>query len=164
MSLLLVALTLGMTFCHVMEMPGKLRLDAGTWLAGQQKLYVAFGTVGAVIEVLAILLTWPVAVQVRHCQPAFRCTVAAGGYVSAGLAVWFALVAPVNNVLSGWTPAILPSDWSSYRDRWETGHAIHAALIRGRLQCTGDRAVSGNSRRALHLQTVDNRAPKVQPL
>ena len=128
-SLLLVALTLGMTFCHVMEIPGKLRLDGSTWLTVQQNLYVAFGTIGAVIEVLAILLTWVVAAQVRHRQPAFRWTVAAGVCVSAGLAVWFALVAPVNDALGGWTPASLPPDWSSYRDGWEIGHAIHAALF-----------------------------------
>jgi hypothetical protein len=35
LSLLLVALTLGMTFCHVMEIPGKLRLDGATWLIVQ---------------------------------------------------------------------------------------------------------------------------------
>lgn len=118
-----------MTFCHVMEVAGKLRLDGATWLAVQQNLYVAFGRVGAVIELLAILLTWVVAVQVRRRRPAFRWTVAAGLCVSAGLVVWFALVAPVNDALSGWTPATLPPNWSSYRDRWETGHAIHAALF-----------------------------------
>ena len=53
----------------------------------------------------------------------------AGLCVGAGLAVWFALVAPVTDALSGWTPATLPPDWSSYRHRWETGHAIHAALF-----------------------------------
>jgi hypothetical protein len=126
--LLLVALTLGMTFCHVMEIAGKLRLDGATWLTVQHNLYVAFGTVGAVIEVLAILLTWAVTAQVRRRGPAFAWTIAAGFCVTTGLAVWFAMVAPVNAALSGWTPATLPPDWSSYRDRWEIGHAIHAAL------------------------------------
>jgi hypothetical protein len=127
--LLLVALTLGMTFCHVMEIAGKLRLDGQTWLTVQHNLYVAFGTLGAVIEVLAILLTWVVTAQVRRRGPAFPWTIAAGICVTAGLAVWFAIVAPVNAALSTWTPATLPADWSSYRDRWEIGHAIHAALF-----------------------------------
>jgi hypothetical protein len=128
-SLLLVALTLGMTFCHVMEAPGKLRLDGATWLTVQHNLYVGFGTLGAAIELLAILLTWVVAVQVRHRRLALTWTVAAGLCVTAGLAVWFALVAPVNAALSDWTPATLPPDWHIYRDRWEIGHAIHAALF-----------------------------------
>jgi hypothetical protein len=68
-SLLLVALTLGMTFCHVMEVAGKLRLEGTTWLTVQQNLYVAFGKIGAVIELLAILLTWLATVQVRLRLP-----------------------------------------------------------------------------------------------
>ena len=124
-----MALTLGMTFCHVMEIPGKLRLDGVTWLTVQQNLYGAFGVVGAAIELLSILLTWVVAVQVRHRRPAFLWTGAAGLCVTAGLAVWFATVAPVNAALSGWTPENLPADWTSFRDRWEIGHAVHAALF-----------------------------------
>jgi hypothetical protein len=126
---LLVALTLGMTFCHVVEIPGKLRLDGAAWLTVQENLYIAFGVVGAAIELLSILLTWVVAVQVRRCRPAFAWTIAAGLCITAGLAVWFAVVAPVNAALSGWTPETLPADWSSFRDRWEIGHAVHAALF-----------------------------------
>lgn len=35
-SLLLVTLTFGLTWCHVMEIPGKLRLDGAQWLTVQQ--------------------------------------------------------------------------------------------------------------------------------
>jgi hypothetical protein len=120
LSLLLVALTLGMTFCHVMEIPGKLRLDGAAWLTVQQTLYVAFGVVGAAIELLSILLTWVMAVQVRQHRLAFAWTVAAGLCVTAGLVVWFAVVAPVNAALSGWTPETMPADWTRFRDRWES--------------------------------------------
>jgi hypothetical protein len=71
-SLLLTALTLGLTFCHVMEIPGKLRLAGAAWLTVQQNLYVAFGPpLGAWIEVGAILLTWVVVLQVRRRRAAF---------------------------------------------------------------------------------------------
>lgn len=129
LSLLLVALTLGMTFCHVMEIAGKLRLDGPQWLAVQHNLYVAFGLVGALIEVLAILLTWLLAYRVRRRRPAFAWTLAAAVCATAGLAVWFLLVAPMNAALGGWTPATLPPDWTAYRNQWEIGHAIHAALF-----------------------------------
>ena len=99
-SLLLVALTLGMTFCHVMEIPGKLRLEGPDWLTVQHNLYVAFGVVGAAIEVLAILLTWVLVLQVRGRRPAFYWTLGAAGCVTAGLIVWFMLVAPMNAALS----------------------------------------------------------------
>jgi hypothetical protein len=129
LSLLLVALTLGMTFAHVMEIPGKLRLDGVTWLTVQHNLYIAFGVVGAVIEVLAIVLTWLLVLMVRRGHPAVWWTLAAAVCVSAGLADWFLLVAPMNVALSVWTPETLPADWTRYRDQWETGHAIHAALF-----------------------------------
>jgi hypothetical protein len=128
-SLLLVALTLGMTFCHVMEIPGKLRLDGAAWLTVQHNLYVAFGTVGAVIELLAILLTWVVVFLVRRRRPAFFWTLGAAICVTAGLVDWFLLVAPMNAALSGWTPETLPANWTSYRNQWEAGHAIHAAFF-----------------------------------
>jgi hypothetical protein len=128
-SLLLVALTLGMTFCHVMEIPGKLRLAGPDWLTVQHNLYVAFGVAGAAIEVLAILLTWVLVLQVRKRRPALYWTLGAAGCVTAGLIVWFMLVAPMNAALSGWTPATLPADWTGYRDQWEAGHAVHALLF-----------------------------------
>jgi hypothetical protein len=129
LSLLLVALTLGMTFAHVMEIPGKLRLDGVTWLAVQHNLYIAFGVAGAAIEVLAILVTWILVFMVRGRRPATWWTLAAAVAVTAGLADWFLLVAPMNAALSVWTPETLPADWTRYRDQWELGHAIHAALF-----------------------------------
>jgi hypothetical protein len=35
----------------------------------------------------------------------------------------------MNAVLAGWTPETLPADWTAVRNRWETGHAIHALLF-----------------------------------
>src|SRR3954470_7602210 len=90
LSLLLVALTLRLTFCHVMEIPGKLRLSGAEWLTVQHNLYIAFGpALGAWIEVGAILLTWITAFLARERRPAFRWTLAAAVCTSAGLAVWF---------------------------------------------------------------------------
>ena len=129
LSLLLVALTLGLTFAHVLEIPGKLRLGGADWLTVQHNLYIAFGVVGAAIEVLGIVLTWLLVLMVRRRRPALWWTLAAAVCVSAGLADWFLLVAPMNAALSVWTPETLPADWTRYRDQWETGHAIHAALF-----------------------------------
>lgn len=58
------------------------------------------------------------------------------------IVVFFGLNAPVNDAVSKWTPATVPLDWTGYRVRWETGHAVApllsvvslAALIRAFLQ------------------------------
>ena len=42
------------------------------------------------------------------------------------LADFFVFNRPVNEVLSNWTLATLPADWSNYRVRWEIDHALTA--------------------------------------
>jgi hypothetical protein len=130
LNLLLVTLTFGLTWCHVMEIPGKLRLGGAEWLAVQHNLYVAFGPpLGAPIEVAAILSSWVVLILVRRRRAAAWWTGAAAVSVTAGLGVWFWLVAPMNAILAGWTPEALPQDWTEARNQWEIGHAVHALLF-----------------------------------
>ena len=129
-SLFLVALIFGLAFCHVMEMPGKLRLNGREWLVVQQNLYIAFGApIGTGIEVASILTTWLLVLLVRNRRSALYWTVAAAVCVSVGLVEWFAVVAPINAIFSAWTPGAIPADWTRLRGRWEMGHAIHAALF-----------------------------------
>lgn len=52
-----------------------------------------------------------------------------GAIVCAALLVWAVVVSPMNARLNRWTPATLPADWTARRNRWELGHAIHAALF-----------------------------------
>jgi hypothetical protein len=124
-----VALILGLAFAHVMELPGKVRLDGPTWLTVQQNLYVGFGPLAAVIEPLGILLTWLLVFMLRAHRSAFRLTLLAAICTTAGLAGWAWLVSPMNTLLNGWTPATLPPDWTACRDQSELGHTIHAALL-----------------------------------
>src|SRR5262245_43085590 len=129
LALLTVALALGLTFAHVLEIPGKLRLDGEQWLKVQQNLYIGFGTVGAVIEVAAIILVWLLLFRLPYRHAAFRWTLGAALCVTAGLGMWFLLVSPMNSIISVWTPASLPADWTRVRNQWEIGHAIHAVLF-----------------------------------
>jgi len=128
-NLLLVALTLGMAFCHVLEYPGKLALSGPEWLTVQHNIYVAFGVVGAIIEVTAILTTWIVFAQIRGWKAARVLTLAAAIAATAALGVWFGWVDPVNTALNAWTPETLPDNWMRFRDRWEAGHAVSAVLF-----------------------------------
>ena len=127
-SLVFVALTLGLTFAHVLEIAGKLRLGARDWLIVQQNLYVAFGVIGGTCEVLAIVFTWLTVRQRPAGSVAARHTWIAAIAASTGLVVWALVVAPMNTVLSSWTPASMPADWTRVRNRWELGHATQAVL------------------------------------
>lgn len=128
-NLLLVALTLGLTFSHALEYPGKARLTGAEWLVVQHNIYIAFGVVGAIIEVTAIITTWIVFSQIKGWKAARVLTLLAAVCGTAALGIWFAYVDPVNNALNSWTPDTLPDNWTQFRDRWEAGHAVSAALF-----------------------------------
>jgi hypothetical protein len=127
---LMVALILGLAFAHVMELPGKLRMDGPTWLTVQQNLYIGFGPLAAVVEPVGILLTWVLVFMLRRRgRSSFRLALLAAACATIGLVEWALIVSPMNALLNGWTAATLPPDWTACRDRWEIGHAIHAALF-----------------------------------
>jgi hypothetical protein len=129
-NLLLVVLVFGLSWCHAMEMYGKLRLAGTEWLEVQHNLYVAFGVpVGATIEIAAILTSWWLWLRIRVRRPAAAWTLAAALCTTLGLAAWFWLVAPMNDIIAGWTPQTLPADWTAVRNRWEAGQALHALLF-----------------------------------
>ena len=129
LTLAAVTLIFGLSFAHVMEFPGKLQLDGPAWLTVQQHLYVGFGPLAAVVEPLAIILSWLLVLRRRGHRQAFRLTTIAAAAQTIGLALWAAVVAPMNARLNGWTPATLPTDWTACRNQWELGHALHAALF-----------------------------------
>lgn len=67
-ALVLCALTMALTFCHLMEMPARMGwgsdLWVGTTVRGGQ--FMMFGTVGAALEVGAVLATLVLAWRLRH--------------------------------------------------------------------------------------------------
>src|SRR5262245_12048319 len=91
-NLLLIALTLGITFSHALEYPGKAELSGPDWLTAQHEIYLAFGVIGAVIEVTAILTTWIVFAQIRSWKAARVLTLLAALCGTVALGVWFAWV------------------------------------------------------------------------
>jgi hypothetical protein len=127
-NLLFVMADFGLMFAHVLEIPGKLRFAAAQWLAVQQNLYVGFGTVGAVAEVLALATTWWLVYLTRGRTPAFRLTLFAAVMMAIAFATWFFLIDPINAVIAASTPDSLPPDWTALRNRWEMWHAIRAGM------------------------------------
>jgi hypothetical protein len=114
---------------HVLELPNKLSLDAALWLGVQSHLYRGWGPfLGGPAEVGALATSLCLAYVRRHRSTILWPTVIACIGYSSMLAVFFSLNAPVNSAVSSWTPATIPPDWSSYRMRWEIGHALAAVF------------------------------------
>lgn len=130
-ALVVTALSLGPSFAHVLEAPPRLaRWSPELWreatvFNGQFQL---FAIVGGPLDIGAILVTAVLAISVRRDQSGFRYALAGSALFAAGLATWFAWVAPANAVLATWQPGPLPEDFTAIRDRWETGHMAVAAI------------------------------------
>lgn len=132
-ALVLTALLLGITFCHVLEMPAKLGYDAGFYMTLQTTLYAHFGPpgVGGVVEPGAILAVIAVAALARRRRrPGFGLTVAAGACLLLAFPViFFALTEPVNEAFrEGLVTGNVPVEWQRLRLLWELSHAARFLL------------------------------------
>lgn len=131
-SLTIMALSLGLSFAHVMEAPPRLAewppelWRETTVFHGQ---YAMFGILGGPIDVGSILLGFIVVYLIgRHDRPAFPLALAGSILFLVSLAVWLSVVAPANARMAGWLPGPLPEDFASVQLRWETGHMVMAGL------------------------------------
>jgi hypothetical protein len=130
-TLLLVALTLGLSFAHTLEMPAKLGYDGALYVTLQQTLYRWWGPplVGAFLEPGAVLATAVLAYRVRGQRPTFALTLAATLLLLLAFpVVFFLAVEPANAVFRQATPQAPPADWMRLRAQWEYGHATRFVL------------------------------------
>ncbi len=122
------AITLSALAAHVLELPNKFSLNGPLWLAVQQNLYRGWGPIIGPFEVVAIVSTWVRYLRCKH-RTDFAPLLLAASLLTAALAVFFILNAPVNTAFAKWTATTLPPDWTRYRLRWEVGHAISFVLV-----------------------------------
>lgn len=127
-TLTLAALTMGMAFSHVLEMPVKLAYSGPHWLLLQQTLYGNFRALGALIDVCAVACAVVLTFAVRGRHPALRWTLLGTICLVGAHATWWAAVVPVNAQIAQYTAQTLPSDWPQLRLHWEYAHAMRAVL------------------------------------
>jgi hypothetical protein len=130
-AIMLAALTLGLGFCHLMQLPARMAWDQYLWVGStvQGGLYAMFGSVGAIIFVGAVialgLLTYFVH---EHRRPGFQLALTAALLFALAMLLWWGLVYPANVQLASWVNGEVPPDWTDWRDRWEWGHAVIALV------------------------------------
>jgi hypothetical protein len=130
-AVMLAALTLGMSFCHLMQLPARMAWDQYLWVGStvQGGLYAMFGSIAAAIDVATVIVLGILAYFVReHGRPGFRLALAAAVLFALAFALWWVLVYPVNVELATWVDGPVPADWTVYRSRWEWGHAVISLL------------------------------------
>ncbi|MGD9866653.1 MAG: hypothetical protein AB7U38_01490 [Hyphomicrobiales bacterium] len=130
-TMMLAALSTGMAFCHLMELPARIGWDRDLWVGSTVEggLYRMFGTIGAVIVVVTVALGVWLAWRLRNGPRAvFLYTALAATLFALALGLWWAVVFPANLELARWLNGPVPPDWSDTRLRWEAGHAVNALL------------------------------------
>jgi hypothetical protein len=138
LALLVMALSLGPSFAHLLEAPPRLTVWSpelwreATVFNGQ---FTYFAIIGAPLDIGSILLGAAVTFVIRHKRPAFWLAMAATFLFATSLATWFAVVAPMNAILAQWGPGPIPDNFEAVRNRWETGHIVISAIKVAGLSC-----------------------------
>jgi hypothetical protein len=146
-SLLLTAVAMSATGAHAMERPAKMRYGPSLYVRLHRTLYPNFGRIAGPAEALAVAMTTALAAWIRKRRPAaFGWTAAAAGSLAAAHGVYWAVVQPVNVEMVEWPLDAIPRDWIAWRDRWETGHVVRAALVAGALSALTWSALADTSR------------------
>jgi hypothetical protein len=125
LTLIAVALVMGASFAHVLEMGPKLALDAEGYRI-VQTIYTSFGPIGRILEPLAIVGALALAYAARGRHSFLPALIGALALVLA-LIAWAVIVAPMNLRMTEWGSA-MSSDWTAVRARWEWGHVVHFLL------------------------------------
>jgi hypothetical protein len=131
LAVMLAALTLGLGFCHLMQLPARMAWDQYLWVAStvQGGLYAWFGSVGAMIVVInVIVLALNAYFAKEHGRPGARQACFAALFFALALLLWWLLIYPVNVELAQWVNGPVPEDWADWRAKWEWGHATIALV------------------------------------
>lgn len=137
-TLLAVAVTFALSLAHVLEWPGKLRLDRDQYLTVQKIYYPGFTYTGA-LEPLSIVLLMVLVFMTAHSAPAFVPLVVALIAAAITHLLYWLLTTPMNKVwladekldhsarrFFGGGDGANTADWRTLRDRWERSHALRA--------------------------------------
>jgi hypothetical protein len=124
MTLLFAALETGLAFAHALEMIPKMDYEATQYLLLHRTLYWGFGTIGAVIDVAVLPLTFGLAYKLRHDSASLRPAFIAAVCYTLAFVLWVALVSPANTQMRAWSLNSPPENWMIARDRWEYTHAV----------------------------------------
>ena len=129
-TLVLVALLLGTTFGHALEMPMKMNADGRLWMTFQHTLYSYFAYIGAPIEIGAIISLGILSFFARHRSRSFYFLVLTATLcvATAFFVVWLGFTNPVNAETAKRTADTIPSDWTDWRRQWEYSHLARFVL------------------------------------
>lgn len=128
-TILLVSSSMGMAFCHVLELIPKMRYGGSLYLTIQRTLYLLFGApLGAAIEVGAVGSSVVLVFLVRKRRAAFFLTLAAAACMVTAHAVWWIWVNSANVAFFHMAINNPAPGWTALREQWEYAHLARFVL------------------------------------
>lgn len=125
-TILFVGLSMGMAFCHLLQMAPRMRYDVWLW-RNMQSMFILFGPpLGIILEGGATFLCVGLLILLGCRRSAFQWTLLCTGCMLIAHAAWWLLIYPVNNETIDWTKHSIPKNWFLYRAQWEYTHAVRA--------------------------------------
>jgi hypothetical protein len=131
LAILLTALSMGLSVCHLLEMPVRLNFDPELWVRVTvfEGAFRYFGSIGAIFEVGSVLMAIALSFLVRsRGSMIFYLTLGGALCLVLALASWILFVATANAELARWLVNPIPPDFQSWRRQWEYGHAANAFI------------------------------------
>jgi hypothetical protein len=125
LTLVLAGVVLSLALGHVLTMSAKLALAPRDYLM-VQRIYGAFGTLGAIVEPAAVACAIVLAFLVRRGR-AYGPAVVGALCLVAALLIWVAIVNPTSGAWRSASPEV-PDNFESLRMRWEWGQAARGVL------------------------------------
>ena len=126
-TVFLVALVMGTTLAHALEMPTKMRVSGSFWVECQHTLYRFFRYIAGPIEVAAVLIS-AVLVYFTFGQATFGASLVTSILLIAAFIVWAVVTERVNRQVAKWTATDIPRDWERWRTQWEYSHLVRFLL------------------------------------
>jgi len=126
-------LALAAPVAHALERPVRLTHDAPLYGTATHTPYSFFAALSGPVEVGALACALTLSLLAWRDPSGSRAVRAwaIGGtacFLAAHAAFWI-LIQPASEVLGGWTPDAVSSNWTRFRDQWEWIHTIRAGLM-----------------------------------
>lgn len=120
LAVLLVGIIAGLLFGTAIEQQRLSALDAAGWVTARHSIDAVFSRLLPWVWNSTLLLLFASAYLMHGGNRI--CFVIAGVLLLMGIVVTLVFEVPINKQIAAWTPATVPPNWSSLRDRWVRFH------------------------------------------
>jgi hypothetical protein len=126
-TLVLVALVMGASFSHALEIPPKMAASGPFWVSCQQNIYRLYRLVVGPAEATAALVVTTF-VYFDFVWAGFYATLIAAISLILAFLVWIVVTERANREISRWRPENPPTNWMRWRAQWEYSHLARFGL------------------------------------